>query len=62
MPYPENLLPDPEMINLSDEEDEEKGNFDEKVNLFGEYEIHFTRLRATFLSKFLAEPFLKVFV
>ena len=37
VPYPENLLPDPEMINLSDEEDEEKGNFDEKVNLFGEY-------------------------
>ena len=38
VPYPENLLPDPEMINLSDEEDEEKGNFDEKVNLFGEYQ------------------------
>ena len=33
VPYPEGLLPDPEVIDLSDEEDEDKGTFDEKINL-----------------------------
>ena len=34
IPYPESLLPEPELVDLSDEEDEEK--FDEKVNLLDE--------------------------
>ena len=33
VPYPEGLLPEAEMIDLSDEEDEDKGTFDEKINL-----------------------------
>ena len=38
VPYPENLLPEPEHVDLSDEEDEDKGVFDqfdkmEKISL-----------------------------
>ena len=33
VPYPKGLLPDPEVIDLSDEEDEDKATFEEKINL-----------------------------
>ena len=33
VPYPRGMLPDPEIIDLSDEEDEDKATFEEKINL-----------------------------